>query len=250
MHHHHRKTRSPMWVALAITVSLLGAQQAAAEDAESKGSVTLSLNQDKFFGFYPQVTGTYSLTENVALAFNAIFWQDVRGGLTVAANPWTEVGVGVDVSLLGGNLSVAPLLSTVSGQLLSARNLGTASRNSIFEGVVPNVTIAYDDSLFEGEIYAGYYRATRTDPEGEGVWDWVHYWGWFGVQPLKYFSVGVHWEHLLTTRDTGGDPADYYQWLGGYLEAKMPGDIALRFTAGRDVFNNDDFMKLRFAKTF
>jgi hypothetical protein len=66
------------------------------------------------------------------------------------------------------------------------------------------------------------------------------------------WSIGVHYEHLLTTRDNSAQGAqqDYFRWLGGYGEMKLAGGMAFRFTAGHDFTDNQDFYKLKFTKTF
>ena len=42
----------------------------------------------------------------------------------------------------------------------------------------------------------------------------------------------------------------YYRWLGPYVEMKLAGGMAFRFTAGHDFADNQDFYKLKFTKTF
>ena len=43
---------------------------------------------------------------------------------------------------------------------------------------------------------------------------------------------------------------DYYRWFGPYVEMKLAGGMAFRFTAGHDYGDNEDFYKLKFTKTF
>ena len=66
------------------------------------------------------------------------------------------------------------------------------------------------------------------------------------------WSLGAHYEHLLTTRDSSapGAAQDYYRWIGPYVEMKLPGNMAFRFTVGKDLTDNQDFYKLKFTKTF
>ena len=63
---------------------------------------------------------------------------------------------------------------------------------------------------------------------------------------------GAHYEHLLTTRDSSapGAAQDYYRWIGPYVEMKLPGNMAFRFTVGKDLTDNQDFYKLKFTKAF
>ncbi len=99
---------------------------------------------------------------------------------------------------------------------------------------------------------------------GRGSWDFLHYWVSAGVRTNEIFSFGVHYEHLLSTRadarvgagatpttfSNGGYQQDYYRWIGPYVEAKLPGSMAMRFTFGKDMADGEDFYKLKFVKTF
>ncbi len=163
-------------------------------------------------------------------------------------------------------------------------------RTTAFEGVVPNLTANWLSDRFEGEFYMGYYKALREEGGsnadggaagcstigsvdcglgggatsnrgngGRGSWDFLHYWFNAGVRANDIISFGVHYEHLLSTRASaiGGGTAsgrgyqqDYYRWIGPYVEAKLPGSMALRFTVGKDTADNEDFYKLKFVKTF
>lgn len=165
---------------------------------------------------------------------------------------------------------------------------GDGSRNertTAFEGVVPNLTVNWLSDKLEGEFYMGYYKALREEggsnadgaanacstigsPDcdtatrgngGRGSWDFLHYWFNAGVRANDIISFGVHYEHLLSTRASaiGGGTAsnrgyqqDYYRWIGPYVEAKLPNSMALRFTVGKDMADNEDFYKLKFVKTF
>lgn len=66
------------------------------------------------------------------------------------------------------------------------------------------------------------------------------------------WSLGAHYEQLLTTRDNSapGAQQDYLRWLGPYVEMKLVGGMAFRFSVGHDFTDNQDFYKLKFTKTF
>lgn len=249
-------------------------------------SVTMAMQADSFFGFNPAIYGTYGLTENVALAFNFTYWTAISGIGVHDNNPWLETDIGLNFTFLDKRLSITPMIGFVHGQLLSSRggffpNGGGSvnERTTAFEGAVPNLTVNYIDDRFEGEFYMGYYKAIRSEGGGpgsatncsdllkngqclgttqgvgagdRGTWDFLHYWANAGVRLNSMWSVGVHYEHLLTTRDNSaaGAQQDYYRWLGPYVEMKLAGGMAFRFTAGHDFADNEDFYKLKFTKTF
>jgi hypothetical protein len=255
------------------------------DTAKHPVSVTMALQADSFFGFNPQIYGTYGLTDNIALAFNFTFWTMISGVGVHDNNPWLETDVGLNFTMLDKRLSITPMIGFVHGQLLSSRggffpNGGGSvnERTTAFEGAVPNITANYIDDRFEGEFYMGYYKAIRSeggspsDPGpicppvgtgggnclgavpggGRGTWDFLHYWGNAGYRLNSLVSAGVHYEHLLTTRDNSapGAQQDYYRWIGPYAELKLAGGMAFRFTAGKDLTDNQDFYKVKFTKTF
>ena len=85
-------------------------------------------------------------------------------------NPWLETDGGLNFTFLAKRLSVTPMIGFVHGQLLSSGggffpNGGGSlnERTTAFQGAVPNSTINYLDTLFEGEWYLGYYMAIRSE---------------------------------------------------------------------------------------
>jgi hypothetical protein len=252
---------------------------------ESPASVTMALQADSFFGFNPSIYGTYRLKENMALAWNFTYWNNISGLGVHDANTWLETDLGVNLTFLKKQLSVTPMVGFVHGMLLSSRGgffpngAGSANeRTTAFEGVVPSLTANWLSDKAEGEFYVGYYKSMREEggkPDGRdircvdvgtgggnclgasrggsrGSWDFLHWWGNAGYRFNEILSVGGHYEQLLTTRDNSGPTAqqDYYRWIGPYIEAKLQGGMAFRFTAGKDLADDQDFYKLKFTKTF
>lgn len=211
-------------------------------------SFTISLNQDNFWGLFPQVGGTIPLTDDFGITFGGILWANVVGA-SGGVSYWTEVGVGVSYSLLDGALAFAPMFTTVLGQRFAARGDESAERNTIIDGLLPNLTVTYSDDRFDGEVFAAYYRAVGG---GSGVFvlnDFIQGWAWAGVKLHEFVSIGAHYE-MYRAAQSDGVVTDFYQWLGGYAEVKLAGDVAVRLTAGHDLIQPDDFMKIRVAKTF
>jgi len=248
-------------------------------------AVTMAMQADSFFGFNPSVYGTYGLTKDIAFAFNVTYWTMISGVGVHDANPWLETDVGLNFTFLEKRVSITPMVGFVHGQLLSSRggffpNGGGSvnERTTVFDGIVPNITANYLDDRLEGEFYMGYYKALRseggdggggastcaptptaagnclgpTQAGQRGTWDFLHYWGNAGYRINSMISLGAHYEHLLTTRDSSapGAQQDYYRWIGPYVEMKLAGGMAFRFTAGKDLKDNEDFYKVKFTKTF
>lgn len=220
----------------ALNVGNLNAQ-------DDKFSLDVSLNSDQFFGFYPFIAGSYNVTEKVDFTFYGIFWSGGTGG---GWGNWTEFGVGVGFEPVSG-LSVNPQIGILGGNLLSSGAAGPA----IFgDGIVPNLTIGLDKGITEGEIYAGFYSPLRT--EGNTL-SFLHYWANFGLKASNFFSLGLHFEHLINTGGTEVPEAvDLYQWLGPYVQfAKPSGGAFARLAFGTDlVEGNDSFFKLTTGFSF
>jgi len=136
-------------VAMAL---LAGAAQA----QESRSSGSFSLNQDVFFGFYPQVNGSYKQNDRLDWTYYGIFWTTPSFGTGGGGGLWTEFGGGVNLKAWEGRLQFNPQLGVLNGKLLSNGSFPMA-----LEGVVPNFTVNADAARVEGQFYLGYYLAAR-----------------------------------------------------------------------------------------
>jgi len=241
---------------LALTLALAG--EAAADDASkteapapAKTWYSTSLNQDIFFGFTPTAQVGIGLTDTIDLTGYAVFWTiPAFGAGGSGQNLWTEFGAGVNVKALGGKLALNPQLGLLSGNLLSGTG-GTGRKGLVGEGIVPNLTVNYNDDSLEAQFYGGYYIGTRTARDSKNN-DFLHYWSFAGAKITPAFSVGAYWEHLLQTRGAGVEGADgVYAWFGPYVQFKH-GDAFLRFAGGVDVANDTvyDFYKVSTGMTF
>jgi hypothetical protein len=229
----------------ALSVLTAFAQETKPED-DKKFSFALSLNSDKFFGFYPVFQGTANVASGTDFTFYGILWSGGTGG---AWGNWTEFGIGLNLEPAPG-VSIMPQIGVLSGSLLSS----TAQGPSIFaEGVVPNLTARLNLTSIEGEIYAGYYLpiADRAPANGS-TRAYLHYWGNVGYKFGSFFSAGAHYEHLI---NSGGsavtEAANLYQWIGPYVQFSVPnGSAFARFSFGPDLVDNNTFFKLTVGASF
>jgi len=280
--------RSFLFMAMLLGMAAMSAGTSAAEDdlmdtTKHPVAVTMAMQADTFFGFNPSFYGTYGLTKDVAFAFSTTYWTDIQGLGVHDSNPWLELDLGLNLTFLDKRLSITPMIGSVHGQLLSSRGGAfpkgggsRSERSTAFDGWVPSITVNYLDTRVEGEFYMGYYKAGRNeggqggaiggtrDPTqcaqeigacasgNRGTWDFLHWWGNAGYRINSLISIGGHYEQLLTTRDSSapGAAQDYYRWIGPYVEMKLPGSMAFRFTTGKDLTDNEDFYKIKFTKTF
>lgn len=223
---------------LVLSLSAKAQDAVPSTEESSPFSMTVSLNSDIFFGFYPFFAGSYDLSESSAFTFYGILWS---GGTGAAWGNWTEFGVGISLVPVEG-LNINPQIGILNGNLTSG--LGTPA---LGEGVVPSLTIGLDRNNLEGEFYGGYYRG--FDHGNPNTNNYLHYWLNGGYKFGKVVSAGLHLEHL---RFTGGqgytenpNPAyDYYKVVGPYIQFASPeGNAFARFTTGGDL--RDDEMKVK-----
>lgn len=234
-------------------------------DEDDKATYSLAMNQDSFFGFYPMFTGAVKTSDTVSWTGYGIFWTTPSFGTGGGGGLWTEVGGGVNVSVLDGKLGINPQVGILNGKLLSAGDFAMA-----FEGIVPNLTMNLATTRVEGQLYAGFYTAMRTgqvlNAVGDGLVDtgvknnFTHWWLSTGVKLNPTFSVGGHYEQL-DYRPSGRDASSVgssgvYKWAGPYVQANMSSRFSVRFLAGADVMDrpatdgNGSFYKLTATYTF
>lgn len=228
----------------AFTSSELNAQSSD-EDAVS---LSVSLNSDQFFGFYPFIQGSKPINENLDFTFYGILWSGGTGG---GWGNWTEFGVGVSFEATEG-LSVTPQLGFLGGNLLSSG----ATQPGIFgDGFVPNVTMGLDKGNMIGEVYAGFYLPLRdeTASDAQTTLSYLHYWVNGGLKISNFVQAGAHFEHLINTGGSNVDEStDVYQWFGPFIQFSDPaGKHFTRFSFGTDfVDGNDSFFKLTTGFSF
>lgn len=231
---------------------------ASAQEAKRKPSYTVTMNQDSFFGFNPSFNGLVPVNDTTDFSFYGTFWTKPAFGLgqgNSGDDLWTEFGIGANFNLVDGKLRIKPQLGITNGSLLSggAMTGGTVTGSNFADGIVPSLTVNYNDTRFEAELYAGYYAAL-SQRGGDAALDFLHTWVNAGYRFSSLVSVGAHYELLSNTRNTypGGDTAVVYQWIGPYVQFTLPQGFFARFTAGADVESGSsgDFYKMSVGMSF
>lgn len=228
-------------MAVMLGMFLFTSLPAFAQDTEEENpfSMTVTLNSDRFFGFYPFFAGKYKMSEKVDFTFYGILWS---GGVGGGWGNWTEFGAGIGFPV-GSALYVSPQIGLLSGSLTSG--LGTPV---LGEGIVPNLTVTLGTDKLEGELYAGLY--TGLDHGNTNTNNYLHYWLNTGYKFTSFFSAGLHYEHL---RFTGGknhaddSSYDFYQAIGPYVQFANPkGGAFARFSTGADIRSEEQVDKSNF----
>lgn len=217
---------------IIVLLLFLGYSGFAQEEEEDKFDMSVSLNSDVFFGFYPFFAGSYG-EGPLDFTFYGILWSGGAAG--GAWGNWTEFGVGVGYELSDA-IYISPQFGILNGGLTSG--LGTPV---LFEGVVPNLTVGLGTDKLEGELYAGYYLG--IDHGNPSTNNYLHYWLTFGYNVLDFMSLGLHYEQLDYT---GGNNApedagySFYQALGPYIKFSDPnGGAFAKFTTGFDMRSDE-----------
>ncbi|MDX2130260.1 MAG: DUF6733 family protein [Chloroherpetonaceae bacterium] len=233
------------------STSGLFAQSTEKKEDDSNYSMSVSLTTDTFFGFAPMASGTYKFSDKLKFSFYGIFWS---GGTPEAWGNWTEFGIGFSYAASDA-ITVTPQLGVLGGTLLSGGATNSATR-ALGDGIVPNLTIDLSTSSLQGQLYAGYYMPIRDLTAKSGAPStlaYLHYWANLGYKVSSFFSLGVHYEHLI---NTGGSKittsTDVYQWIGPYVQFSHPkGGLSLRFAGGSDLtVGRDSFYKMTAMFTF
>jgi hypothetical protein len=252
---------------LCATLAVPGALLAQPPDEGDDGGVAFSvaLNQDNFFGFYPLVAGSAPINKTLDWTVYGIFWTTPSFGTGGGSGLWTEVGGGVNVTLLDGKLALNPQIGFLNGRLLSNGDFPM-----MFEGFVPNLTANLDTERAEGQLYAGFYTALRKGQTANVTSDglvavgvqnnFTHWWINGGAKLTPRASAGLHYE-VLDFRPSGSGAAavsstGLYKWLGPYAQANLSDKFSARFTFGANVLDrpptdgNDTFYKLTATYSF
>lgn len=230
---------------------------------DSRFSATIGFNQDTFFGNYTTAAAGYAINERVDATFYSILWHTdffSQSGLGAVdgiqgTGLWTEFGGGLNFKFLDGALNVNPQFGILNGALLSSGAAGVVNEPAVFDGVVPNLTVNYGDSLIQSQLYAGYYIGTRGVDQN----DFIHWWYNAGVSPwgecnnwLSTLSAGVHYEMLAQTAPGTAD--NLYQWLGPYMQVALPNGFTMRYSAGANIDDGaglgDNFYKVNLGYSF
>ncbi|TVQ03187.1 MAG: hypothetical protein EA381_01940, partial [Planctomycetaceae bacterium] len=169
---------------------------------DSMFAASLGFNQDTFFGNYTTLFAGVAINELVDFTFYSILWHtdlfaspSVQADGTLARTEgvglWTEFGFGLNFKALDGGLNINPQIGILSGSLLSSGMTDTAR---VFDGLVPNLTINYDDTFLESEFYMGYYVATRGARANNN--DYLHWWTNAGIKP---WGDNNDWKSVIST---------------------------------------------------
>jgi len=226
---------------------------------DSRFAASLSFNQDVFFGNYTFAAAGYALNNAVDVTFYSILWhtdffsQGLVGGID-GTGLWTEFGGGLNFKLMDGALNINPQFGILNGALLSA-----FGPPKVFDGVVPNITATYDDTIIESEFYMGYYIGARSAPVGSFNNDYLHWWYNAGIRPWgdsndwkSIVSTGLHYEMLRQTAP--GTAQNLYSWIGPYFQVALPNGFNMRYSAGWNVDDNvglgDNFYKVNIGFDF
>ncbi len=214
---------------------LLRAQETTATDPPSTFNVLL--NQDNAFGFYPKVTGSFKLIDNVSLFFYGTFWTNPSFGNSFdGTDTWLETGIGLRFFAMQDRIDINPFVGFTHGKLLSDN-----FEAILAEGIVPGFNIDFLDERFEAEAYFSFYKALKSKGRDSG--DYLLYWLLPGIVVNDNFSVGLHYEGYDQIRAAEGEANIRYQRFGGYAKFTIKEKYFFRFSAGTNTVEDSNYAK-------
>lgn len=284
--------KTVLTIACVVSLLYLPVSMASAEEAQKEFdpfSVTVSLNQDKFFGFYPIVKGTYYLRQDFGIAFGSTLYQRLGNPRPDWSNPWTWIYGGIHKSFLDGKLVVRPQVGFTNGQVSScgAPQLGSngGCHANVFDAFLFLLQSHYAGEWLDADLYFVLVEDIRK--QGPTQSTFTHHWLYAGVPVIHTehgtkLIVGGYYEDIHQINSGGQGctsclangqaasvlpPTGMIAWLGGYVELRMPKGMSLMFAAGKDfaedvhtinaagtnstnINPSGDFYKVRFSKTF
>jgi hypothetical protein len=247
-------------ILVLVLVSFFALNTLKSEETKTPTSLIISLNQDPAFGFYPMFWGSYGLSEKIALTTYGIFWtQDALAGKNGGLNLLTEIGVGVNFTLLDGALNINPAIGLGNGNFQSG-----GGRAIVGDNIVPQVGITYTNGDFSVYAASVNWINLRKESKVTNNYDLFEY----SVNPMysynKYFALGLTYDRFLYIDHTPKEDVTYtsYDWIGPTFKLTFNSGASATFSAGVDfqdydnknIADNDkilrDFYRLQVAFPF
>lgn len=203
-------------------------------------SFTLGIGQDSYFGFYISGNGTHTLSDKTSLTFYANYWANPAfGNPTTGTDFWTEVGAGLNFTLLENKLTINPSLGTTYGKVLSGGEKGVLG-----DGIVPALFGSFNNTFSETTFGGVWFKALRK--EGPVTVD--YYWLWLspGYKFSSKVTAGALIEDFYLSRMSGGKATNLYLWMGPFIQYTFPKGVFIKAAAGYDAIN-DGFIKVNIS---
>ncbi len=224
-------------IILGSTYFAFTAKAQEANPTDPSSSFEVFLNQDNAFGFYPKVSGSFKLIDNINLSFYGIFWTNPSFGNSFdGTDTWLETGLGVQFLALADRIKINPFVGFTHGKVLSDN-----FEAILAEGIVPGLSIQFLDNRFEVEGFFSYYKALKSKGRDSG--DYLLYWLLPGVVINPNISVGVHYEGYDQIRIAEGEANIRYQRFGGYAKFTIRDKYFFRFSAGTNSVEDSKYAK-------
>ncbi|GJM32136.1 MAG: hypothetical protein DHS20C18_11370 [Saprospiraceae bacterium] len=225
---------------ILIALGLLSGSIAYTQDSlvnDPTSTFEIFLNQDNAFGFYPTVSGSFKLRDNISFSFYGIFWTNPSFGNPFdGTDTWLETGIGLRYLTLGKHLTVNPFVGVTHGKVLSDN-----FEAILGEGIVPGILVNFLDKRFEAEGFFSYYKALKSKGRDSG--DYLLYWLLPGVVLNPHVSLGIHFEGYNQVRIAEGEANVRYQKFGGYVKFTVREKYSFRFSAGTNTAENSTYAK-------
>lgn len=205
------------------------------ENNKDETSISLVLNQDPIFGFYPSAYGTLPINEKQSFTFYGIFWttggfDEGKEGLSLVG----EFGVGINFSLFDDQLNINPSIGIGNGRYQSGAN-----RTVVLDNFVLNLLFDFNKEDFNTNGGIIYWLAGRR--EGYPQINMYNYFLSAGYSFSRNFETGIYFEDMVTREkviekdEIITKSYTSYLWLGPYIKFKVSSGAFLSAYLGVDL---------------
>lgn len=227
---------------LCLTSSLVKGQ----EETKKKANLAVKVIQNSVAGFSPLFVGSFETNKNFDITFYSMFWTNTSfGNLQSGSDQLLETGIGLGFKFFDGKMFFNPGVGLGHGKFFS-----DAEGTKIAESVIPNIFLAYHNTIFDFEGYVAYYKSLR-DSDRLSTRDLFLLWAAPGINVSKRIVLGGFFEELAfinLENDDVNKNIQVYRFLGGSIKLKLDSGLAFRFSAGAnlvtDVGASDEFYKV------
>lgn len=199
---------------------------------EPNSNLTISLNQDPSFGFYPSLFGTMEIDEGLNFTYYGIFWtQDIMGGKQGGLNLMVEFGAGVEFVLFEEALRINPMIGIGSGNYQSG-----GGRPVIADNIVPSLSVIFTEGAFSLTAVSTNWIHFREESRTEPYRNLFEYSFSPQIALSKYVSLGLMYDHLIENKkfaDTS-ESQTVYQWIGPSIKFSAKSGASLWIGVGLD----------------
>lgn len=199
----------------------------------STTSFSLSIAQDPVFGFYPSFYGSFGLSDNMQFTLYGVLYTQDALGYSDGTNLLTEIGCGLNFSMLEGALNINPQLGIGNGNYQSG-----GGRPVVADNIVPSIGVYYTKESFSAALNFIYWKGFRKEAKEQPYIDMMQILFQPSINISKNVAIGIYFDNLMLKAETDDDKGKletYYFWLGPSFKFNFNKGVNVVFTGGIDL---------------